>query len=116
VGQGDNATLDPQPRAVGAQGRGLAHGKRIAAKVIAVQLDQVEGIEEDAVAMAPVAHSLEAGDAVCAADDRLAVDAATWPLNAIAARLAQRLSCLACSGAESHQPPGRAAVARVGEC
>ena len=43
--------------------RGLAHGERIAANG-AVQLDQVEGIQDDAIAMAPIAHALEAGAAV----------------------------------------------------
>ena len=57
-----------------ARQRGLAHGKRIAAKVIPVQLDQVESPKEDAGAMAPVSHSLKAGDAVVAAGDCLAVD------------------------------------------
>jgi hypothetical protein len=52
----------------------FAHDKRIAAEVIAVQLDQVEGIEEDAAAMAPIPHSLEAGNAVVAAADSFAVD------------------------------------------
>jgi hypothetical protein len=50
------------------------NGKRIAAEVIAVQLDQVERPEEDALAMPPIPHSLKAGNAVVAAGDSLAVD------------------------------------------
>jgi hypothetical protein len=54
--------------------RGLAHDKRIAAKIIAVQLDQVEGPHEDVIAMPPIAHSLKARDAVIAAGDSFAID------------------------------------------
>jgi hypothetical protein len=42
--------------------------------VVPVQLDEVEGPQEDAIAMAPVPHVLEADDAIVAAADRLAVD------------------------------------------
>jgi hypothetical protein len=38
--------------------RRFAQGKRIAAKIGAVQLDQVEDPEEDVVAMTPVAHAM----------------------------------------------------------
>ena len=39
----------------------LAHLKRIAAQVGAVQLDQIEGVEEDIAIMPPVADSVELG-------------------------------------------------------
>jgi hypothetical protein len=69
--------VQPQPRRSSrnqAGQRGLAYGKRIAAKIIAVQLDEIEGPEENAIAIAPVAHALEACDAILAAGDSLAVD------------------------------------------
>ena len=54
--------------------RGLAHFQRLAAQVVAVQLDQVEGVEEDARVMAPLAYAIEARHAVVAAGDRLTID------------------------------------------
>ena len=54
--------------------RGLADLKRIAPQVVAVQFDEVEGIEERAVIMAAVANEIERGDAVVIAGDSFAVD------------------------------------------
>jgi hypothetical protein len=53
---------------------GLADRKRIAPQVVAVQFDQVEGVQERAVIMAAVANEIERGNAVVIAGDRLAVD------------------------------------------
>jgi hypothetical protein len=44
--------------------RSLADLKRIAPQVVAVQLDQVEGVQERAVIMAAVANEIERGNAV----------------------------------------------------
>jgi hypothetical protein len=41
--------------------RRLAHLKRVAAEIVAVQLDQVEGVEEDGRVVPPVADAVEAG-------------------------------------------------------
>ena len=54
--------------------RGLAHLQRVAAQVVAVQLDQVEGVEEHGAVVAAVADAIELGDAALVAGDRLAVD------------------------------------------
>jgi hypothetical protein len=54
--------------------RGLADLKRIAPQVVAVQFDQVESIEEDAVVSAVVTDEIERGNAVVIAGDRLAID------------------------------------------
>src|SRR5262245_32593142 len=54
--------------------RGLADLKRVAPEVIAVQLDQVEGVQEREVIMAAVANEIERGNAVVIAGDSLAVD------------------------------------------
>jgi hypothetical protein len=54
--------------------RSLAHVKRLAPQVVAVQFDQVEGVEEDARVVASVADAIEARHAVVAATHRLAVD------------------------------------------
>src|SRR5262249_52898732 len=45
-----------------------------APQVVAVQLDQVEGVQERAVIMAAVANEVERGNAVVIASDSLAVD------------------------------------------
>jgi hypothetical protein len=39
--------------------RRLADHERIAAQVVSIQLDQVEGIEEHAIVMTPVADAIE---------------------------------------------------------
>ena len=44
--------------------RGLADRKRITPQVVAVQFDQVEGVQERAVIMAAVANEIERGNAV----------------------------------------------------
>src|SRR5262249_44512789 len=54
--------------------RGLAHFQRIAPHVVAVQLDQVESVQERAVIMAAVANEIERGNAVVIAGNSLAVD------------------------------------------
>src|SRR6516164_7753030 len=54
--------------------RGLADLKRIMPQVVAVQLDQVEGVQERAVIMAAVANEIERGNAVVIAGDSFAVD------------------------------------------
>jgi hypothetical protein len=48
-------------------------------EIISVQLDQVEGVEEPARVVPPVAYQVEARHAVVAAADRLAVDACSRP-------------------------------------
>ena len=53
---------------------GLANLKRIAPQVVAVQLDEVEGVEEYAVASALVTDEIERGHAVVIAGDSFAVD------------------------------------------
>ena len=54
--------------------RGLADLKRIAPEVIAVQLDEVEGVEEDALVSALVPDEIERGNAVVIASDSFAID------------------------------------------
>ena len=54
--------------------RRLAYGERISAHVLAVNLDRVEGTEEDAFIVMPMPDAVEARDAVLAARHRLAVD------------------------------------------
>src|SRR5262249_2698417 len=54
--------------------RGLADLNRIAPQVVAVQLDQVEGVQERAVIMAAVANEIERGNALVIAGNRFATD------------------------------------------
>src|SRR5262245_44391134 len=54
--------------------RGLADLKRIAPHVVAVQLDEVEGIKKDAPVSALVPNEIERGNAVVIAGDGFAVD------------------------------------------
>jgi len=54
--------------------RGLADLKRIAPQVVAVQLDEVEGVEEYALVSALVPDEIERGDAVVIASDSFTVD------------------------------------------
>src|SRR5262245_11725313 len=54
--------------------RGLAHFQGITPHVVAIQFDQVEGVQERAVIMAAVANEVERGNAVVIASDSLAVD------------------------------------------
>jgi hypothetical protein len=59
--------------------RSLAHLKWVAAQIVTVQLDQVEGIEEHARVVVPVSDTVERCDPVLAACDRFAVDdAGPW--------------------------------------
>jgi hypothetical protein len=74
--------IQPQARTgLGQDGgeRGLPHLKRVAAEVVAVQFDQVEGVQEDAGVIAPVADAVEAWHLVIVAAYRLAVDDAGTP-------------------------------------
>jgi hypothetical protein len=54
--------------------RGLADLKQITPQVIAVQLDQVEGVQEHVGVVLPVADALEARPAAVITAHRLAVD------------------------------------------
>src|SRR5262249_7958440 len=54
--------------------RGLADLKRIAPQIVAVQLDQIEGVQERAVIMTAVAHEIERGNTVVIAGDSFAID------------------------------------------
>src|SRR6516165_8583491 len=54
--------------------RGLAHFQRITPHVVAIQLDQVEGVEEGVTVMASVADTVERGNAVVVASNRLPID------------------------------------------
>src|SRR5262245_51554630 len=54
--------------------RGLADLKRIAPQVVAVQLDEVEGIKEYALVSAVATNEIERGNAVVIAGDSFAVD------------------------------------------
>src|SRR5262249_3301646 len=49
--------------------RSLANLKRIAPQVVAIQLDEVEGVEEDALVSALVTDEIEPGNAVVIAGD-----------------------------------------------
>jgi len=65
----------PRPRTREQAGeRRLTHSERVTPQVVTVQLDQVEGVEEDARVMLAIADAVEARDPVLAASDRLAVD------------------------------------------
>jgi len=60
---GLDVLVEPQAgRSLGQDGceRGLANLKRLAPQVVAAELDQVEGIEEDATIIAAVADAVEA--------------------------------------------------------
>ena len=54
--------------------RGLADLKRITPQVVAVQFDEVEGVEEYLVVSAVVPDEIERGNAVVIASDSFAVD------------------------------------------
>ena len=51
--------------------RGLADLERIAPQVVAVQFEEVEGVEEDALGSAVVTDEIERGNAVVIAGRRL---------------------------------------------
>ena len=64
--------------------RALADLKRIAPQVVAIQFDQVEGVEEYALVSAVVTNEIERGDVVVIAGDSFAIDdagarAQAWP-------------------------------------
>jgi hypothetical protein len=52
----------------------LANDERIAAQIIAVEFDQVEGVEENAIIVVPVTDAVERRYSILAARDRLSVD------------------------------------------
>ena len=54
--------------------RGLADLKRIAPQVVAIQLDQVEGVKEYALVSALVTDEIERSHAVVIAGDSLSID------------------------------------------
>jgi hypothetical protein len=54
--------------------RGLADLKRVTPQIVAVQLDQVEGVQEHAVISAVVPDEIERGNAVVIARDSFAID------------------------------------------
>jgi hypothetical protein len=54
--------------------RGLPHVERVATQIVAVELDQVEGIQEHSVIMLVVPDPIEGCDPVVTACDCLAVD------------------------------------------
>ena len=54
--------------------RGLAALKRIMPQIVAVQFDQIEGIEEDAVISAVITNEIQGSDAVVIASDSFAID------------------------------------------
>jgi len=54
--------------------RSLADLKRIAPQVVAVQLNQVEGVEEDALVSRLMADEIKRGNAVVIAGNSFAVD------------------------------------------
>ena len=57
-----------------ARKRGPADLKRIAPQVVAVQFDQVEGVEKDAVVSAVITNEIERSDAVVIAGDSFTID------------------------------------------
>src|ERR1700730_15140226 len=52
----------------------LANDERIVAQIIAVEFDQVEGVEENAIIVVPVTDAVERRYPILAARDRLSVD------------------------------------------
>jgi hypothetical protein len=64
----------PDPAWPGAFERVLAVHKRIRSQVVAIQFDQVEGIEEDALVSAVITDEIERGNAIVIAGNRLAID------------------------------------------
>ena len=60
--------------------RSLAHFQRITPHVVAIQLDQVEGVEKGVTVMASVADTVERGNAVVVAGDSFAIDDASVAL------------------------------------
>ena len=54
--------------------RGLADLERVTAQIVAVQLDQVEGVEERPIVSAVVANKIKRGNAIVIASDGFAID------------------------------------------
>jgi hypothetical protein len=59
--QGAHSTAGQNRPWPGRGERGLAHLKRIAPQVVAVQLDQIEGVQEDAGVVPPIADASKLG-------------------------------------------------------
>jgi hypothetical protein len=59
--------------------RRLADFERVAAEIVAVQLDQIEGVQEHAGVVSAVTDALEARHSIVVTGDRLAVDDAGPP-------------------------------------
>jgi hypothetical protein len=53
---------------------GLAHGKRIAPQIVAIELDQIEAPHENIRIMPAVPDAIEGGDTIIPARDRFPVD------------------------------------------
>src|SRR5262249_15130230 len=53
---------------------GFAHLERLATEVVAIQFNQIEGVEEDSVVMPPIADAVEVRHPVVVTGDRLTVD------------------------------------------
>jgi hypothetical protein len=64
--------------------RGLAHFQRIAPEVIAVQFNEVEGVQKHAIVSAVVPNEIERGNAVVIAGDSFALDDAGARAQAVA--------------------------------
>jgi hypothetical protein len=62
--------------------RGLTALQRITAQIVAVQLDRIEGVEEDVFVVVAIANEIERSYAVVIAVDRLAIDDAEARVNA----------------------------------
>src|SRR5262245_22813183 len=54
--------------------RGFTDLKRITPQVVAVQLDQVEGVQKRSVIVVAIANEIEGGDAVIITGDRFPID------------------------------------------
>jgi hypothetical protein len=52
----------------------FAHFQRITPQVVAVQLDQVEGVEEHAIVGAVMPNEIERGNAIVVAGNSFAID------------------------------------------
>jgi hypothetical protein len=70
----------------------LADIERLTPEVITAELDQVEGVEEDASIMLPIADALEARPSVIIAAHCLTVDDARWVRSLFTFKLIARLS------------------------
>jgi uncharacterized protein YjbJ (UPF0337 family) len=64
----------PAPALASAEAGRLADLKRIASQIVAVQLDQVESVQEHAGVVAPIADAIEAWHSIVVTGDGLAID------------------------------------------